>query len=447
MRVDVRYARSSGAAIAYQVVGTGPVDLVFVPDFMSNLVYGWEWPRWREFYLRLAQFSRLILFDKRGTGLSDSSGAFPTLETRMEDLHAVLDASGSTRTAVLAAAEGCAMATLFAASYPERTTALMLFQPCVAGDPDVPDWGAERTAELREQRLGELAMVRDRWGTQEFCDELLAEVAPSLAADPQERAWFANWLRVGASPSAAYALNRMYREADLRDVFPAVHVPTLLLSRGAVYEAAARLVAERLPAAQSVRLPGDEFWGIFLSPQAPEEIERFLAGHQEPDQAVDRVLTTLLFTDLVDSTRRLAAVGDADWGRLLNRHHEAVRQELHRYRGREVDNAGDGFFATFDGPARAIRCAAAIRARIADLGLGIRVGVHTGECELVDDKPMGVAVHTAARVMSSGGAGEIVVTAAVKDLVAGSGITFDDRGETMLKGIPEPARLHVVTGV
>lgn len=445
--VDVTYARSSGAAIAYQVVGTGPVDLVFVPEFMSNLVYGWEWPRWREFYLRLARFSRLILFDKRGTGLSDYSGAFPTLETRMEDLRAVLDAAGSRRTAVLAADEGCAMATLFAASYPERTTALILFQPSVAGDPDHPEWGVEGTAEQREQGLAELAELRDRWGTQQFCDELLAQIAPSLAADENERVWFANWLRVGATPSAAYALNRMYRESDLRDVLPAVRVPTLLLSRGAEREETTKLVAARLPAAKTVRLSGDDVWGIFLSDQVPDEIERFLAGNQQPEEAVERVLTTLLFTDLVDSTRQLAAAGDADWRRLLERHHEAVRQELHRHRGREVDNAGDGFFATFDGPARAIRCAAAIRARISDLGLGIRAGIHTGECELIDDKPMGFAVHTASRVMSCGGPGEIIVTAAVKDLVAGSGITFDDRGETMLKGIPEPARLHVVTGV
>jgi class 3 adenylate cyclase len=196
-----------------------------------------------------------------------------------------------------------------------------------------------------------------------------------------------------------------------------------------------------------VRLPGEDFWGIFLSEEVPEEVERFLAGHRSSESDVDRVLTTLLFTDLVDSTRRLAESGDADWRRVLSRHHDPVRQELHPHRGREVDNAGDGFFATFDGPARAIRCAAAIRERVTGLGLDIRAGVHTGECELVDDKPMGVAVHTAARVMGSGSAGDIVVTAAVKDLVAGSGITFDERGETALKGIPDPTRLFVVTGV
>lgn len=442
----MRYARSSGAAIAYQVVGSGPVDLVFVPDYMSNLVYGWEWPRWREFYLRLARFSRLILFDKRGTGLSDYTGAFPTLETRMEDLRAVLDAAGSDRTALLAAQDGCAMAALFAATYPERTRALVLFQPSVAGDPDHPEWGVDGTADQREQGLAEMATLRDGWGTQEFCDEMLAEIAPSLAAEEEERTWFANWLRCGATPAAAYALNRMYIETDLRDVLPAVRVPTLLLSRGDGADAPTKLVAERIPHSRTVRLPGQDFWGLFLSAEVPDEVERFLAGDSPPPDEADRVLATLMFTDLVDSTRRLAVGGDAEWRGLLTRHHAVIRQELHRHRGHEVDTAGDGFFATFEGPARAIRCAAAIRTRLADLGLDVRVGIHTGECELVDDKPMGVAVHTAARVMASGGAGDIVVTAAVKDLVAGSGIAFDDRGETALKGISEPARLYVVTG-
>lgn len=339
------------------------------------------------------------------------------------------------------------MATLFAATYPERTSGLVLFQPSVAGDPDNPQWGVDGSIEQREQGLAEMATLRDQWGTQEFCDELLGDIAPSLAADWDERTWFANWLRLGASPAAAYALNRMYVETDLRDVLPAVRVPTLLLSRGAARDTATRQVADRLPRSQTVRLAGDDFWGIFLSEEIPDEIERFLAGNSAPEAHVDRVLTTLLFTDLVDSTQHLAGAGDAGWRQLLSRHHEAVRQELHHHRGHEVDTAGDGFFATFDGPARAIRCAAAIRERILALGLGIRVGVHTGECELVDDKPVGVAVHTAARVMSCGSAGEIVVTAAVKDLVAGSGITFDDRGETPLKGIPEPTRLYVVTSV
>src|SRR3954471_6335448 len=269
VRVDVRYARSSGAAIAYQVVGTEAMDLVFVSDYMSNLVYGWQWPRWREFYLRLARFSRLILFDKRGTGLSDHTGGFPTLETRMEDLRAVLDAAGLQRTAVLAAHEGCAMASLFAATYPERVSALALFQPSVTGDGDtyLPGTPAA-TGEERERIFAELSALRERWGTQEYCDELLAEISPSLAADESERVWFANWLRVGASPAAAYALNRMYVETDLRQILPAVRVPTLLMFRGRDAEAATKGVAARIDGARVVRLHGDDHWPICLNGDA-----------------------------------------------------------------------------------------------------------------------------------------------------------------------------------
>jgi pimeloyl-ACP methyl ester carboxylesterase len=326
VQLDIRYARSGGAAIAYQVVGNGPTDLVFVPEYMSNLVYGWESPRWRDFYERLASFSRLILFDKRGTGLSDYSGGFPTLETRMEDVRAVLDAVDSGKTVLLGAHEGCAMACLFAATYPERTTALVLFQPASkgAGDPD--------EAVVTEEEWGrDLAEVRERWGTQEFSDEMLAEIAPSLAANEDDRAWFANWVRVGASPAAAYALNRIYAETDLRDVLPAIRVPTLLLYRGSM-EKPARMVQERIPDAQLVRIPGDEFWGIFLSPEIPTEIERFLSGAKEAAEP-DRVLLTVLFTDLVSATARAVELGDSAWRDLLARHHEIIRREITLYLG------------------------------------------------------------------------------------------------------------------
>jgi class 3 adenylate cyclase/pimeloyl-ACP methyl ester carboxylesterase len=440
VQLDIRYARSGGAAIAYQVVGNGPTDLVFVPEYMSNLVYGWESPRWRDFYERLASFSRLILFDKRGTGLSDYSGGFPTLETRMEDVRAVLDAVDSGKTVLLGAHEGCAMACLFAATYPERTTALVLFQPASkgAGDPD--------EAVVTEEEWGrDLAEVRERWGTQEFSDEMLAEIAPSLAANEDDRAWFANWVRVGASPAAAYALNRIYAETDLRDVLPAIRVPTLLLYRGSM-EKPARMVQERIPDAQLVRIPGDEFWGIFLSPEIPTEIERFLSGAKEAAEP-DRVLLTVLFTDLVSATARAVELGDSAWRDLLARHHEIIRREITLYRGREVDTAGDGLFATFDGPARAIRCADAIRSGLRDLQLDVRVGVHTGECELVGDKPAGIAVHTGARIAAAADGGEILVSSTVKDLVSGSGISFDDRGMHELKGVPDQWRLYAVTSL
>jgi class 3 adenylate cyclase/pimeloyl-ACP methyl ester carboxylesterase len=441
VQLDIHYARSGGAAIAYQVVGSGPTDLVFVPEFMSNLVYGWETPRWRQFYERLASFSRLILFDKRGTGLSDHGGGFPTLETRMEDVRAVLDAVGSRKTAVLGAQEGCGMACLFAATYPERTTALVLFQPWSRG---TGDDAAEAWWSGEEEWERELADLRERWGTQGFSDELLAQIAPSLAANEDDRAWFANWVRVGASPAAAYALNRIYAETDLRDVLPAVRVPTLLLYRGDAQESLTHNVQKRIPGARLIRIPGDDQWGVFLSPEIPIEIERFLSGAEEEAEP-DRVLLTVLFTDLVGATARAVELGDSAWRELLARHHGVIRREIARYRGREVDTAGDGLFATFDGPARAIRCADAIRSGLRELQLDVRVGVHTGECELVGDKPAGIAVHTGARIAAAANGGEILVSSTVKDLVAGSGISFDDRGTHELKGVPDEWHLYAVT--
>jgi class 3 adenylate cyclase len=442
VQLDVRYARSGGAAIAYNVVGSGPIDLIFVPDFMSNLVYDREWPPWREFYDRLASLSRLILFDKRATGLSDYGGGFPTLETRMEDLHAVLDAVGSRRPAVLAAQEGCAMACLFAATYPERTAALILFQPASKGSGDDP---SEALAPKEEWERG-LVELREGWGTREFSEKLLAEVAPSIFATATEddRAWLANSERVGASPAAAYALNRVYAETDLGDVLPAIRVPTLLLCRGDRMERLARRVQERIPDARLVRIPGEDEWGIFSSPEIPLEIERFLSGAHEPAEP-DRVLLTVLFTDLVGATALAAQLGDSAWRDLLARHHSVIRREITRHRGREVDTVGDGLFATFDGPARAVHCADAIRSGLRDLQLDVRVGIHTGECELVGDKPAGIAVHTGARIAAAAKGGEILVSSTVKDLVAGSGIAFDDRGTHPLKGVPDEWRLYAVT--
>jgi len=308
-----------------------------------------------------------------------------------------------------------------------------------AGDPDEAIWAEE----VWER---ELADLRERWGTQEFSDKLLAEIAPSLAANADDRAWFANWARVGASPAAAYALNRIYAETDLRDVLPAVRVPTLLLYRGDSMESRARKVQERIPAARLIRIPGDAEWGIFLSPEIPTEIERFLSGAEEAAEP-DRLLTTVLFTDLVGATARAAELGDSAWRDLLTRHHNVIRREITRYRGREVDTAGDGLFATFDGPARAIRCADAIRNGLRNLQLDVRVGVHTGECELVGDKPAGIAVHTGARIAAAANGGEILVSSTVKDLVAGSGISFDDLGTHALKGVPGEWRLYAVTSL
>lgn len=428
MADEIQYARNGGVAIAYQVVGDGDVDLVYVPDYMSNLVYGWEVSRWRAFYERLARSFRLILFDKRGTGLSDHGSQFAALETRMEDLRAVLDAAGAVDPVVLAAHEGCGMAALYAATYPERTRALALFQPAVKGQ-------GTHERETQEQ----LSRLRDGWGTQAFSDELLALVSLSIASSVEERRWFANWLRVGASPSVAYALNRAHFETDLTDVLPAVRVPTLVIYRSEG-EAEALEAAEVIPGARVIRVAGEDNAGIFLSPEIVDELERFVAGHVTAS-VPQSVLTTVMFTDLVGSTERAVQLGDRAWRDLLSRHHAVVRRELARFRGEERDTAGDGFFATFDGPARAIRAGQAIVDGLDALGLPARIGVHVGECEVHEKKVSGIAVNIGARIASAAGAGEVLVSGTVRDLVAGSDLTFDYRGERELKGVPGTWRL------
>jgi len=435
MRSGIRYANSGGVAIAYEVIGSSETDLVYVPDYVSNLVYAWETPYWARFYERLAESFRLILFDKRGTGLSDHGPHFAALETRMEDLRAVLDAAGSESAVVLGAHEGCGMAALYAATYPERTRALVLFHP-------IPDIAVEDGEAQRE-----MAALRDHWGEQEWCDDLLRTGCPTLYADEVARAWFANWLRVGASPSVAYAINRAFVDTDLREVFAAVRVPTLVLyRRGTPFEterdslAAANLIRD----ARSMRVSGTDYFGIFLSLDLVDEVERFVAGEPAPP-VPESVLTTVLFTDLVGSTEHASAIGDSEWRRILGEHHTLVRRELARFRGEERDTAGDGFFATFDGPARAIRAGEAIASEVRELGLGVRVGVHVGECELHDGKPTGIAVNIGARVSALAHPGEVLVTGTVRDLVAGSGLHFDDRGEHELKGIPGAWRLYAAS--
>jgi class 3 adenylate cyclase len=421
MAADIRYVKNAGVSIAYQVVGDGAHDLVFVPDYTSNLVYAWEHRYWRGFYERLARSFRLILYDKRGTGLSDHGGQFPSLETRMDDLRAVLEAAGSSSAVLLGAYDGCSMAALYAATFPERTRSLALFQPRAhleMGDDD-REW---------------LADLRDRWGTEEFAREHLGRICPTLAGTQEGQDWFVNDRRVGATPAVAYALNVAAFQTDLRDVLPAIRTPTLVLHRGPG-EDEARDVASRIVGARSVALPGDDWWGVFLSPELVDEVERFVAGY-EPPEVPETDLATLLFTDIVGSTQRAAELGNHSWRELLARHHTLVRRELARFRGEERDTAGDGFFVTFDGPARAIRCAQVIADGLRDLGLEIRAGLHTGECELHDGKVTGIAVSIAARVAAEASPGEVLVTGTVKDLVAGSGLLFTTRGERELKGVP-----------
>jgi len=422
---DVRYARSGDVAIAYQAIGEGPVDLVFIP-FFGNIRWAWEQPLFARFLWRLASFSRLILLDKRGTGLSDRPRVL-TLETQMDDIRAVLDAVGSERAVLLGAVQGSQLCALFAATYPERTRGLILVNPH-ASPADVPP----------APRSGDEA--RESWGTRELSEELARAVYPSLASDPAFLRWHADYLRFSASPGAAAEFFRMLHDTDISDVLPTIRLPTLIVYRPDRRDAALR-VAELIPDARTVQIPGQG--GAWVGDEVPAEVERFLSGEKEA-LVPDSVLTTILFTDIVGSTERAADLGDRAWRDLLARHHAAVRRQLARFRGQELDTAGDGFFATFDGPARAIRCAQAIIAEVAELGLDLRAGLHTGECELHDGKLAGIAVSIGARVASEAAAGQVVVSNTVRDLVAGSGIEFEDLGETALKGVPGEWRLFGV---
>ena len=438
-RPETRYAKSGEVSIAYQVLGEGPFDLVFAPGFVSNVEYGWEEPSLASFYERLASFCRLIIFDKRGTGASDRVTGVPDLETRMDDVRAIMDAVGSERAAVLGYSEGAAMAALFAATYPERTPALVLYGSFLAWE-SLPGVRGPYRQSSREQQLEE---IRSRWGTPDYCDELLRDDAPSLAGDEDFRRWYATRLRLGASPTAAVTLMKMAMETDARPIFPAIHVPTLIMHRlgdRTCDVRDARSAAEKIPDAAYVELPGvDHLPWVGDSEAIVGKIERFLTAIWDQggwDEPPERVLATVLFTDIVDSTARAGELGDQRWREVLQEHHALVRRHLKRFRGREVDTAGDGFFASFDGPARAIRCAAALIEAVGELDLEIRAGLHTGECELVDGKIGGIAVHIGARVASEAQPGEVLVSATVKDLVAGSGLHFRDRGVAELKGVP-----------
>jgi class 3 adenylate cyclase len=433
------YARSGELHIAYQVVGDGPFDLVYVPGWVSHLDLAWEEPTLARFLGRLASFSRLILFDKRGTGLSDRvpNAELPSLEERMDDLRAVMDAAGSERAAVFGFSEGGNLSTLFAATYPERTSALVMFGTFSKRirSPDYP-WAP--TVEEREQQYAEVA--RD-WGG---CMNLDRYV-PSRLDDEAFTRRLSAYFRSAASPGAAVALLRMNTEIDTRNVLPAIHVPTLVMHRTgdrSVHVDEGRWMAGQIPGARFAELPGEDHmpW-VGDQDSVLDEIQEFLTGVR-PDREPDRVLATVLVTDIVGSTRHAATPGDRAWCDLLERHHAVVRRELAAFRGREVDTAGDGFLATFDGPARAVSCACRIRDAMKALGLEIRAGLHTGEIELADGKVRGIAVHTGARIASAAQAGEILVSSTVKDLVSGSGIRFEDRGEHTLKDMPRNWQLY-----
>jgi class 3 adenylate cyclase len=431
-------------SIAYQVVGDGPFDLVYVPGFVSNIELMWEEPGLARFLERLASFSRLILFDKRGTGLSDPvpNDGLPTLEERMDDVRAVMDAVGSKRAALLGHSEGGNMCVLFSATHPERTTALLLvgsYAKRIRSE-DYP-W-----APTVEERAREIEETEATWGS----PEAFRALAPSRENDPDFQRWIGRYLRQSASPKAAAALLRMNTQIDVRDVLPTIGVPTLLLYRthdADVHVDEGRYIAERIPGSTFVELPGaDHLMWTGDADALLDEVEGFLTGvRRGPDP--DRVLATVLFTDVGGSTETATRVGDRAWRSLLDRHHQVVRRALGRWRGREIETAGDGFLATFDGPARAIRCAVAATEGIRDLGLQIRAGLHTGEVEIAGGDVRGIAVHIGSRVAGLAGPGEVLVSRTVADLVAGSGIVLSERGEHELKGVTGTWLVYAVESV
>jgi pimeloyl-ACP methyl ester carboxylesterase len=436
----VQYARSGDVHVAYQVVGGGPVDIVFVEGAMSNRHVMWEEPGARRFYERLGSFSRLILFDKRGMGLSDRVEA-GTLEERMDDVRAVMDAVGSERAALIGESEGGPLAILFAATYPERTVALILAGAEVKEEiTDDWPWGETSRAEHDEY----IRMLPERWAKPPAS---LAGFAPSRGDDSQFIDWFTRLKVQSCSPSSAAAFIEMAFGIDVRHVVPTIRVPTLILHSvedKVCHVENARFLARNIEGARYVELPGgDHVMWCEHSDVALAEIREFLTGVREAPER-DRVLATVLFTDLVGSTERASELGDRRWRELLETHHASVRAELARFSGREIDTAGDGFLAAFDGPARAIRCAKAVVDAVGRLGLGVRAGVHTGECEVVGDKLAGQAVHVGARVAAQAQPGEVLVSSTVRDLIAGSGIELSDRGLFTLKGVEGERRLFAV---
>jgi pimeloyl-ACP methyl ester carboxylesterase/class 3 adenylate cyclase len=442
---ETRYARSGDVSIAYQVVGEGPFDLVYVPGSISHVDLLWDDPSRAAFFGRIASFCRLIVFDKRGTGASDRVAGIANIETRMDDVRAVLDATGTKRAALVGASEGGPMSILFAATYPERVAALVVYgsMPRFVWAPDFP------LGQPLEEFLREADDWARSWGTFEGAAELLSAEKPDATDQEIEQA--ASRQRLSASPGALIALEQMNAQIDVRDVLPTIRVPTLVMHRTEddLPIEVARWTAAQIPGARFVELPGGPHMPFYGDSEAVlRELEAFVTGVfrgggwdvPEPD----RVLATILFTDIVGSTAKAAELGDRRWRELVQEHHALVRGQLARFRGRELDTAGDGFFASFDGPARAIRCACAITEGVHELGIDVRAGLHTGECEAIEGKVGGIAVHIGARVASEAGAGEVLVSSTVKDLVAGSGLEFEERGVATLKGVPGEWRLYAV---
>jgi pimeloyl-ACP methyl ester carboxylesterase/class 3 adenylate cyclase len=447
---ETRYAATAdGLNIAYQVVGDGAVDLVYVPGFVSHIELSWEWPSIARSYRELASFSRLILFDKRGTGVSDRvpDNRLPDLETRMDDLCAVMDAAGSKRAVVLAASEGAPLAILFAATHPERTLGLVLI-----GGYARELWAADYPWGWSPSDSPAAGQVPAQWGSEELTREIAFVDAPSEAADPEFVNWFGEYLRRSASPTAAIALSMMNDRIDVRAALPVIRVPTLVIHREDEENAPrSRHLADTIHGAEVVELPGHDHspWSGDLT-SINKEIRRFCGGVQHEwniERSIEHYLATVLVTEIVDTTHLAASLGQRTWSALLVRFDRMVRTKLGRFRGKEIDAAGEGHFATFDGPARAVRCACAIVEALHELGMDARAGLHTGECTVEGRHVGGVAVQAGERVAQEARAGEVLVTRAVKDLVAGSGLLFEDAGEHAFRGVPGSWRLYRVLGV
>jgi len=434
-----RYAKSGDLHIAYVVEGEGPIDLVWIPPWISQVEYLWSEPSLERVMARLTQFARVITFDRRGSGLSDPFFGAPTLEEQMDDVLAVMDAAGSERAAICGTLEGGPMAAMFAATYPERAEALVLYAT-FARATWAPGYEWAWPAEMRDQNMEKSV---DLWGQ----GYVAAGVAPSQVSDPAFMEWAGRLERLAASPSVIRRIFKLIGEFDVRDVLPSIRVPTLVMHRtddSFIKVEHSRYIASKIPDARYVELEGEEnMFSLGDVEAVMGEIEEFLTGTRHEHEP-DRMLATVLFTDICESTRRAAEMGDRGWRFLLERHDALFRQALDRHRGREVKRTGDGFLATFDGPARAIRCAASVAEAMGTLGLQIRAGLHTGELEVMDGDLGGLAVHIASRVMSHAGPNEVLVSGTVKDLVVGSGIEFEERGERELRGVPGEWRLYAV---
>ena len=431
---ETRYARSGDVSIAYHVFGSGPFDLVYVPGWISNIELMWENRRFASSLERLGSFARVIAFDKRGTGLSDRVGGYPTIELRMDDVRAVMDAAGCERAALFGHSEGAGMCIVFAATYPDRTRALITYGGFAKRlrSEDYP-W-----APSLEGRMADADRIeREGWG--EGTTAQMDYYAPSIAGDPEMARWFSSYRRQSASPGAAAQMLRMNTYVDVRAVLPSIRVPTLILQAVGdrdVDVRDGRYLAAQIPGAKYVELPsGDHMWWVSHQDEILGEVQEFLTGTR-PSVDADRFLATALFTDIVDGTSKAAELGDRRWRDMIERHHALVREELARHRGVEQDTAGDGFYATFDGPARAVRCALAVRDRVRDLGIEIRAGAHTGECQHIAGKVGGIATIIGARIRELAVPGEVLASATVRDLTAGSGLHFEGRGTHQLKGVP-----------